>query len=488
MFRFRQLALVAAVGLTLSVGLNTIQAQASINDGQDIVIYHCPNPPITNGGFESGLNAWDWEFNAENWGMGLADGYVDVVADPSSEPDILPAPSVPEDDEGASIGQGGTGFSTAESGPESSSNEYPGDSAAAELAFPAVGQVLLMKSTASSQSAITLSVGSAVNSRLSAGQAFTYCQGDVLRARALVGFGMTFSSESSAGFAVTMHLDNLTTGATSSVKLESYQVDWPCTSPVSLRGNAGWKEYSLDIAGLGAVESDELEAWFSVDIQAESQVTGHFPAVVASAMIDNVRITEGGASIQQNQQLNDSGSVLADFSNSTGSNSDLSVQYAPGLSLAEDDQIMGFGNQNGSVEDTDTSGITAPSEPGFSTADGENTAGYSNDNGATTTPDLSGLTGSTEPGFSTAEGDDLAGYSNSNGAATTPDLSGLSGPTGPSFSPADDVLIHDSGIGGEQLIDCSVLPPGPTGLHEADFGAAFSVNEDVQVPDQIQAG
>ncbi|MCZ6683377.1 MAG: hypothetical protein O7B26_09335, partial [Planctomycetota bacterium] len=151
MFRFRQLALVAAVGLTLSVGLNTGQAEASDNNGQDPLgtDYFCPNPPITNGDFESGLDGWDWEFNADNWGMGLADGYVEVVADPSSDPDIVPAPSVPAYEEVVTIAQV-FGLSSIDTDPSTSSYEYPDDSPVRQNPVEPAGGVLLMRSTASS--------------------------------------------------------------------------------------------------------------------------------------------------------------------------------------------------------------------------------------------------------------------------------------------------------------------------------------------------
>lgn len=381
MFRFRQLAIVAAVGITLSVGLSTSQAQSSINDGQDdLVIYYCPNPPITNGNFAADLDAWDWEFNANAGGMATAEGFVDVIADPSGEPEILPAPEpdyffwtppeegnrsrVPDpsfESEEAVVGQDLTYAEPSTEFDVAALPEYAGADLPEQPAT--VDGVLLMQSSAAPQPVITLSIGSELSSRLSVGQTFTFCQGGVLRARAKIGFAMLLDNACSAGFTVTMHLDNLTTGATASRKLDGYHIDWPCEAASSITGNTDWTEYELSIANLGATSGDELEAWFSIDMDADSQVPGSFPSLVVGAMIDDVRIEGVNASFQPSQgtaEPQDESPAGSSNEVASPAPSGMSVQYAAGHIFAQDSIDLFAGSDNGAGGSSDGDDQTDP--------------------------------------------------------------------------------------------------------------------------------
>lgn len=154
---------------------------------------------------------------------------------------------------------------------------------------------------------------SSVYQELSVEQSFIYTGGDTLVASAFVGFGVVVGSKAQASFDVIMHLDNLTTGASSSVPIHSYAIEWSCMQTVALTGLTPWQEFQLDLSASGAELFDELRIGFSITADGQCSGSDGISEITIEVLIDDVAILDGAGGLDNTLTTASSGRVAILF-------------------------------------------------------------------------------------------------------------------------------------------------------------------------------
>ncbi len=248
---------------------------------------------LRNGDFESGIVPWTGDFTDDSWGQIVTAGQAGVIADdtPTGQggnspalavPSVSPAPSLPPT---ANHVLRLIASATPQNGsllPDPASGAGPTGIAGAQ----ASGGSTAFEPTGAAAGGTT--------ARLSASQQFRYADGHLLATSATVGFGLTLTPQTYAGFTVTMELSNLSTGTTTSQVISQYQMDWPCDHTMSLDGLTGWQESMLVAANITAQPNDLVEVTFTLDLSAGSTGAGPAPTAYVAVSIDDVRLIAGG--------------------------------------------------------------------------------------------------------------------------------------------------------------------------------------------------
>ncbi|MFQ5424405.1 MAG: hypothetical protein ACE5F9_10550 [Phycisphaerae bacterium] len=303
MYKVGQITVTGMLALGLSFGIAVADNQTG-GAGSDRGIQILPGPAgagtdfgyatgISNGDFEDGFYPWTGGFTDDSWGQIVAVGQAEVITDDASTggagnsptlaiPSFSPAPTLPP---AANHVLRLAVSATPQSGtflPDPAGGAGPTGIAGAQASGGSTGLA-------------PTGVGAGgTTARLSASQQFRYADGHLLATSATVAFGLTLTPQSYAGFTVTMELNDLSTGASTSQIISQYQTDWPCDHTMSLDGLTGWQESMLVAANITPQPNDLLEVTFTLDLAVGSTGTGPAPTAYVAVSIDDVQLIQGG--------------------------------------------------------------------------------------------------------------------------------------------------------------------------------------------------
>ncbi|MFQ5429560.1 MAG: hypothetical protein ACE5E1_04540 [Phycisphaerae bacterium] len=257
MYRMRTLTAVAA----LILGVSTQGAWAQLDS--------IPVRPgsFANGDFEDGMSGWTWDYQTSAPGLFESQGRVQTVFT-SLAPEAnsalqlsssLRVPAPPKET------TGGAGL-----GARGSARSFE------PVSGPIGGQA-------------PLGDGDVIGATVTASQQFTYDGGRRMVATASMLFGARLQDTEGGALSAKMRVDNLTTGASCSTVLASYDYAWPCTNVVAFTGETGAQAYALDLGACEAQPGDVLEVTFTLQVTAENGA-GATVEIYVAVTIDDVAI------------------------------------------------------------------------------------------------------------------------------------------------------------------------------------------------------